>query len=621
MRSLSFRASKLAEFVAVQAHDFGFDGGAHRRRAPPPVDQRHFAEIGTGGNVGEEDILAADALLDGHAARAHDEDVVAFFAFLDDGLARLHLLELGARQHFGDVFRRQAGAEDLQDLPLDGDAVDRVARFGDRRHQLQRGDAVDFDEDAVGPGAHGRPAPPSRDQAHFAEDRALLDGNGDGLVLRVYLDEGRAVGDAEERRADGIALEDDIAGAEGMDVAVDHEFAHLQRRKSVQDLHAAAEIGEPFRHALAAGQVREFLLQDGFVRRRQLRVAADIFDGVVALVHAVLDERIARQRADDVKARHGGFECRRELRIGRGRVAGEFRAGGFHEFARRQGAQPRDHAIASEPFGAFRRLDGDEARFDQRRRRVDEELDAARIACGEHQLDVGFLGAREIGRAVDDGDDVVLRGILDEAERILDAGIARADDEDLFVDISARIVERVLYMGEIGAGTAQEIGIALRADGEDQMFGVDRLAIRQRDGEIALRSGDRFRLGFVTYVYAERAEMVVPVFQQIFAFAGGEGEVRAQNQLVRRRHDVFAALVSINRVGGVLGLFEQDVAQAPLCSMGRGAQTRRARTEDGDLEAVCHGRPPPTFNRRGPRSACRPGRSLFRISHHEAIVL
>src|SRR3546814_1741160 len=71
-----------------------------------------------------------------------------------------------------------------------------------------------------------------------------------------------------------------------------------------------------FRNAPFLRQSREFGGQDGFVRRLQVAIAVDIFDDVIALVHAMLDQRIARQRADHEDAGRGAFEHRRQFREG-----------------------------------------------------------------------------------------------------------------------------------------------------------------------------------------------------------------------------------------------------------------------------------------------------------------
>ena len=110
-------------------------------------------------------------------------------------------------------------------------------------------------------------------------------------------------------------------------------------------------------------------------------------------------------------------------------------------------------------------------------------------------LDVGVLGGGEIGRAVDDGDGVALLGIGGEAERILDAGVAGADHGDMLVDIFAGIVELILDGRALADRAADQVRIALGADGEDHRLGGDLLAGLGLEREIALAAGDRDDLG------------------------------------------------------------------------------------------------------------------------------
>ncbi len=61
------------------------------------------------------------------------------------------------------------------------------------------------------------------------------------------------------------------------------------------------------------GRTANFCLEDRLVGGLQGGVAVDELDDVIALVHAMLDQRIAGQRADHVDAGHGGFESGESL--------------------------------------------------------------------------------------------------------------------------------------------------------------------------------------------------------------------------------------------------------------------------------------------------------------------
>ncbi len=104
------------------------------------------------------------------------------------------------------------------------------------------------------------------------------------------------------------------------------------------------------------------------------------------------------------------------------------------------------------------------------------------------QLDVGAFGAGELGTAVEDGDRVALRPIGGEAEGVLDPRIARSDHRDVLVDIGSGIVELVLDVRPVGAGQAQEIGIALRTDRQNHRFGLDHRPVAELDRKRAGRA-------------------------------------------------------------------------------------------------------------------------------------
>ena len=91
--------------------------------------------------------------------------------------------------------------------------------------------------------------------------------------------------------------------------------------------------------------------------------------------------------------------------------------------------------------------------------------------------------------------------------------------------------------------------------------------------------------------------MLVPGAEHLLALAGLEIEVRAQHELARRRHDVLALLIFVDRVGEVVGLLEQDVAEAELGGARGGAEPGRTRSDDGDAEGRCHVRDGPLVKR------------------------
>ena len=82
-------------------------------------------------------------------------------------------------------------------------------------------------------------------------------------------------------------------------------------------------------------------------------VAVDELDRVIALVHAVLDQRIAGQRADHEDARRGRFELGESVGKASRSLAGELDAAAFDEPARRGRADSRDDPVAADALLAI----------------------------------------------------------------------------------------------------------------------------------------------------------------------------------------------------------------------------------------------------------------------------
>jgi hypothetical protein len=116
----------------------------------------------------------------------------------------------------------------------------------------------------------------------------------------------------------------------------------------------------------------------------------------------------------------------------------------------------------------------------------------------------------------------------------------------------------------------------LRADRENHVLGRYRLAVGERDRVIALGADDRLDLGVEFDVDLVGRGLFVPGTQDLFALAGIEFEVRTQHQLVRRRHNMLAFLILVDRIRKVVGLFKQDVAQPKLS--GAAGRTQAGRT-------------------------------------------
>src|SRR5690606_4647646 len=156
-------------------------------------------------------------------------------------------------------------------------------------------------------------------------------------------------------------------------------------------------------------------------------------DHVVALVHAMLDQRIAGERADDEQAGLARFELRAERGERIGALTREIDPAAFDKPARRFRAGAGDDPVAADRLLAVTRAASQLAvASDGGRSLANHDVAPRRRDLGQ-QRDVRPARARESGAAIEYRDDVALRRVCREAERVLDPGIARSDDGDVLV--------------------------------------------------------------------------------------------------------------------------------------------------------------------------------------------
>ena len=208
------------------------------------------------------------------------------------------------------------------------------------------------------------------------------------------------------------------------------------------------------------------------------------------------------------------------------------------------------------------------------------------------QLDVRPLGSREIGTAVEDGDDIALRFVGGEAERVFNPGVPRSDHGDMLVDIFGGVVELVLDVRQIRARKLEQVGISLRPDRQHDRFGLDHRAVLQRQGEGSGATRYRGDIGVGAYIDLAFGDLAVPGVENCLALAGVEIEVAPQHQIAGRRHDVLALLVFEDGVRQMIGLLEQYVAHAALCRMRSRAQPGRTGPYNRNAYLIAQRNPP-----------------------------
>ena len=222
-------------------------------------------------------------------------------------------------------------------------------------------------------------------------------------------------------------------------------------------------------------------------------IAEDVLDNLIALIHRLLDQRITRERADDVHARHRGFVLRGQHRQ-RGRVlAGKANAPGFHQTALRHGAQARNDAIAGHHRFAGWRAQHNGARLavipthiNARHAGVEEAVHLLRGDGLRDAVEVAFLRPGEFVLAIDDVHGVVFR----QGQHVFDCRIACADHDDGFTVIFIGIVQLILNKEGIFTRTTEAARIPLHTDAQDDVLCVDDIAAAERQFEVTLDAFD-----------------------------------------------------------------------------------------------------------------------------------
>jgi hypothetical protein len=403
-------------------------------------------------------------------------------------------------------------------------------------------------------------------------------------VSGAGLDQHLAARHQEEGVGVVVFPENHIPLARHEELALEHELAQLQAVDAQEQGQVVVDEIEHLRDALAARERGEFALKQRLVGRRDGFPQRE-FHRLVALVHRLLDERIAAERADDVEPFDVGLVAVGEPRHGVGIVARELHSEPLDQLARRNPAQARDDAMAFDGIRAVGRLHLEAQRhvsadvLDLHRRAAVAALELALLDGVQHQRQVSLLAARELLVAVDENHLV----LLGERDRVLDRGVSRADHDDGLALVGLGIVELILHARQALARDAQPAQVALEADRENHPARVEGLARLGADLERPALSGDGDDLLAVTDVDAQFRDLGVPGVEHRLALARGKAQGAAQRQDLRLGHDVLALLVLVDRVRGLVGRLEQHVGDGELGAVRGGGQPRRARADDADL--------------------------------------
>ena len=280
----------------------------------------------------------------------------------------------------------------------------------------------------------------------------------------------------------------------GVELALEHELAQLQAVRSANS-GTLAWMWSSTWFTLDPAQTWRTSPRAA-ARPRAATPAEGELDHLVALVHRLLDERVAAERADDVEARHVRLVAGETLGTAVGIVAREQDAEALDQLARRHGAQARDDAVALDhvlALGSAAKASGLSApSVDSTRapRGAVAALDAFLVHRRGEQREVALLAARELLVAVDEDHAVVAR----RARARSRSPRRRRPPPRWSRSVLVRIVELVLD-AQVLARHAELAQVALQADGEHDALARESSRPPRLHLEGAVGAGDGDDLG------------------------------------------------------------------------------------------------------------------------------
>src|SRR5690606_30860404 len=213
-----------------------------------------------------------------------------------------------------DLFQWRVGRKLGVYCPENKGLVDLSSYFIDGRHQAQHGTAWRFHQYAACTCIHRGVAASTRNQAHLTKELAFTDANAFAGLLVNYDFDG-AGDNGVERIGVVITGEHHVSLGRNMYIAFQHYFTETQFVHAGKTGDGALDPVQCCVNIQAKGKRGKFVGQKLVVDRRN-RAPENVLDNFVALVHRLLDQRIAGQRANDVKPRDVGFVLVSKLRHG-----------------------------------------------------------------------------------------------------------------------------------------------------------------------------------------------------------------------------------------------------------------------------------------------------------------
>ena len=206
-----------------------------------------------------------------------------------------------------------------------------------------------------------------------------------------------------------------------------------------------------------------------------------MLDDLVALIHAELDQIAPAGRANEVETRDARLMVLAEDRPRVLACSAIGDADRFEELARRVGAEFEEDQLRRDTRDVAANGEVRIALIDLLHAGAEVDGHLSRSLPAQHFLDQYVVGAGDL-RAADDEADTILVG---ERDGDLQRGITGTDHEEILIAMLGRIDEAVADVRQIFARHAQLARVALGSHRQDDIAGVELVALRCLDLEPA----------------------------------------------------------------------------------------------------------------------------------------
>ena len=197
----------------------------------------------------------------------------------------------------------------------------------------------------------------------------------------------------------------------------------------------------------------------------------------------------------------------------------------------------------------------------------------------QHFLRQDLVRARDLRSANDETDAIV----IGQRDGNFERRITGADHEDVLILMLRGIDETSANMRQLFARRAEFARIALCSHRQDHVLRFEHLCGARLDHETIAFAFERLHFGVERDIQLLLDRMALPRIENRFTRAGLKRQIAARRDEHRLRHHVLARLIVVDRVGEMIGTFEQHVRHRIVVRVRGGGETSRAGADDDEV--------------------------------------